>query len=120
MNITIRLLNFVFILGLALSLTACKPKSETPTAPMSMRIEIDTTYVRGDSLGSIGGPGFYFKGCPQTVDFNPYSGDSVVKMLVDSNFAVLEFWYPQEPDRCLDPVNQEKEIVKLDQPDTTI
>jgi hypothetical protein len=120
MNIHIRLSDFVFVLGLALSLTACKPKSDAPTAPISAKIEIDTTLVRYDSLGSIGGPGFYYKTCPQEGEFNPYSGDSVVKMLLDSNFSVQEFWYPETPDRCADPINHELEIVKLNQPDTTI
>ena len=120
MNIPIRFANFVFILGLTLSLTACKPKSVAPTAPISTKIEIDTTLVRYDSLGSIGGAGFYYKTCRWEGQFNPYSGDSVVKMLLDSNFSVLEFWYPETPSVCLDPRTHELEIVKLNHPDTTI
>ena len=120
MNIAAKLSAFVFILGLTLSLTACKTKSNPPTAPINTKIEIDSAIVRYDSLGSIGGTSFYDKTCFWKGQFNPYTGDSVVKMLVDSNVSVLEFWYPETPSKCLDSRIHELEIVKLSQPDTAI
>ena len=120
MNIPIRPLHIVIMLGLALSLSTCKPKSDSPTAPIGTKIEIDSTIVRYDSLGSIGGVGFYTKNCQWQGGFNPYRSDSVVKALLDSNFTVDEFWYPQAASPCLDPRIHEREIVKLNQPDTTI
>jgi len=120
MNIANRSSSFVIIVSFMLSLPACEPKSDAPTAPSSKKIAIDTTIVRFDSLGSIGGPGFYYKNCSWQGGFNPYRGDSIVRALLDSNFMVDEFWYPQAVSPCLDPRIHEREIVKLSQPDTTI
>ena len=109
---------FFFILVLILA--SCKTKSGAPTAPTTFMIEIDTTIIPYDSLGALGGSGFYYKASYWQGSFNPYWGDSVLKMLLDSNFIVDEFWYPQTPGICADPRIHEREIAKLDQPDTSI
>ena len=102
------------------ALICCNKKPTPPTAPIQYHLEIDTSIVPSDSLGRVGGPGLYQKLVIWNGAFNPLWGDSVFAMLVDSNFALVEFWYPEEPGICADPYRHEREIAKLNQPDTSI
>ena len=120
MNIPIGSSNFVLVLIFALTLACCKRESDTPIAPVTTKIEVDTTIIPYYSMGKMGGSGFYYKTLSWNGRFNPLWGDSVLKMLVDSNFTVVEFWYPQTGSICLDPSTHEREIAKLGQPDTAI
>jgi hypothetical protein len=119
-NIPIRSSDFVLILTLGLTIACCERESETPTAPTSVKIEVDTTIISYSAMGKIGGPGYYYKTTRWNERSYPLSGDSVLKMLLDSNFTVLEFWYPQTASICLDPSTHEREITKLEKSDTTI
>jgi hypothetical protein len=110
----------MLFLALIVLLTCCNKKSTSPTAPIQYHLEIDTTIVPSDSLGTVGGPGLYQKLVIWNGEFNPLWGDSVLAALLDSNFALIEFWYPEEPGICADPYIHEREIAKLSQPDTGI
>jgi hypothetical protein len=99
---------------------ACKTNSSPPTGLNQTHLQIDMTVVAFDSLGAIGGSGFYYKPVVWTGSFSPLWGDSVVRFLLDSNLTLQEFWYPDAPGICLDPFNHQWEIAKLAIPDTVI
>jgi hypothetical protein len=98
----------------------CNKKSNSPTGPNEPRLSIDSAVVLYDSLGATGGPGYYYKNIIWYGEFDPSWADSVFTMLIDSSFALVEFWYPDEPGMCLDPSRHEREIVKLSAPDSNI
>jgi hypothetical protein len=104
----------------AVMILSCKSNSSGPTGPSQIRVEVDTTIVPYDSLRGVGCSGFYDKILVWQGFFNPNWGDSVLSMLLDSNFTVVDFWYPEGAGICLDPLPHEREIVKLLEPDTTI
>ena len=111
---------FVFIFAAAFHCTSCKSQSSAPVTSNDFHFEIGMTIVRYDSLGTVGGPGFYCKPIIRNLQFDPRWGDSVVKALLDSNILLTEFLYPAELGKCHDPFMGALEIAKLDQPDTAI
>lgn len=100
-----KLIIFLSILIIILNCFCCKSESSAPTTSGQLHFEIDTTFLSWeDSIWAIGGPGFYYKPITiQNYQFNPLWGDSVVKMLLDSNFFLIEFWYPANGGICRDP-----------------
>jgi hypothetical protein len=122
MKIFICFLGFLSVIVSINTLVGCSHKSIPATAPSSARLEVDTTIILWSAMGRIGGSGYYCKTAywGEMVRFNPLLGDSVLKMLLDSNYAVVEFWYPETASMCLDPSVHEREITKLEQSDTAI
>ena len=119
------MISFSVLLLLSQTLMDCGKDSPIPTPTLTMpnksALQVDTTIVRSDSLGKIGGAGFYCRfGDWREANYNSRRGDSVLQMLLDSNITVLEFWYPEYPSMCLDPFNHIREIVRLPQSDSTI
>ena len=112
----------VFALLVAGSLTesGCKDKTSAPSATNQYHYEIEMTILPYDSLGALGGLGFYVKPITRNQVFSPVRGDTIVRMLLDSNFAVTEYLYPAELGLCRDPLSGAVEIVKLEQSDTAI
>jgi len=116
-----KLMLFVFISAIILSCFSCQSESSAPTAPNEIVLEIDTTFLSYDTLWAVGGPGYYSK--PITIrnyQFDPLRGDSVVKMLLDSNIYLVEFWYPAGAGIARNPYMGMFEVAKLNQPDTAI
>jgi hypothetical protein len=100
----------------SLTLLACKKESASPITPTSTHVEITFSYVYADSLGLSDNTGLYYK----TANWVKLGGDSVIKVLLDSNLSLSEFWYPTAPGPCLDPTTHEREIARLINPDTSI
>jgi hypothetical protein len=116
-----RWFEFITALILAVTVYSCNRQTPTPTAPVALKTEVYTVIVRNDSLGSIGGTGYFIRDATRPgQSFNPLWGDTVLQTLLDSNFVVLEFWFPQWPNWCANPFSTERQIVRLTPSDTTI
>ncbi len=116
-----RTTTFLFVVASVLVCFGCKSKSSTPTAPNEIVSRIDTLDLTYDSPYTIGGPGFYGKAITIVNNhFDPLWGDSVVKMLLDSNMNLVEYWYPATCGIARNPYVGMCEIARLNQPDTTI
>lgn len=110
-----------FTLGVVtLTLLGCAKNAGEPTAPQGMTLQIDTTIIPADSMIGVGGAGFYAKFVAWQGPFNPLLGDSALDTLLEADLAVTEFWYPQEPSLCVDPLAHEREIARLEPPDSSI
>lgn len=108
---------FLSVLVVIAGSTSCKHSTAPPT---TFHFEIDTTIVPTDSLGQLGGTGFYYKQIVRALQWSPSWGDSIVAMLLDSTIALVEFYYPAELGICHDPWMGAGEIGKLSQPDSAI
>ncbi len=109
-----------YVALVSLLLLSCKYETPTQIQVNQIKVVVNTTIVPSKTAGVLGGPGFYYRLVIWDGRFNPLWGDTALQNLLDSNFKVVEYWYPQDPSVCIDPFKHEREIARLDYPDTSI